>query len=244
MKKLALSVLVVLGACGGGDDGMPTTTNTASAGTTVTQTANVRGAVASMDGNTASASVQNLGGAAQNIIQPASAGRTVPAFVLEAMERTTAAPGPDVLFAVGTCTCDASGCTFVGCGDDLGTWTIDGTLGKSGDTYTFDLDMTLDTEGISWDWHYEGEITATATLISGHLEGNGSGVIEQQGGYTYSNDWSVDYNDIGLDGSGCATSGSVSASGNYVIEGGAGGGHWSGSATITFGPNCGDATAS
>jgi hypothetical protein len=221
---------MLLVACGGDDDGGGgnVTTNTASASSAVTQVGSIATAFDSGDGAAAAGAVFSMGASAQSILTPSA---------------ETARQLGGVRAATGTCECDASGCTFVDCGDS--GWTINGSLGVDGDTYAIDLDLDVNSAGLAWAWSYDGEITVTPTLIDGSLSGEGGGEFtNQQDGSSIELDftWAVDYNDIELDGSSCAVGGSLDAEVSYSASGSNGSGSYSGSGHVDFGPACGDAT--
>jgi hypothetical protein len=216
--------------CGGEADTGNTMTNTASAMTAVSSTAQVRAAVASGNGLQAAAGLQGLGAAAQSIIVQNGAQARVTALTASAAE--------------GSCECSPGGCSFDNCGDSSGLWSLDGSISVDGDTYTFDLSMTLNAFGTMWSWDYDGSITVTDTSINGNLEasGNGSASDPQSGtSVTLSWSWEVSYNGVQLDGQGCPVGGSIDASASYQASTGQGDASFSGSGSVTFGPSCGDA---
>jgi hypothetical protein len=221
-----------IAACGGDDDegSGNVTANTASASSAVTGVGSFTDSIRGADGAAAGGAVYALGASAQGILTyDASSARQV----------------GGVRAATGTCECTESGCTFEACGDS--TWTIDGTIGISGDTYTIDLDLAINAGGQAWDWAYDGEITATDTSIDGSLSGDGGGTFSNpQDGSEITLDWSwsVDYNEIELDASSCAVGGSLDAHVDYSAGTSQGGGNFSGSGHVDFGPTCGAATAS
>jgi hypothetical protein len=237
---------LALVACGSSD---PTTTDTQQATSAVMYTAALSDSFAAGNGTQVSGDVAAIGAAAQSIVQPdygdgayreLGPEHMAPMVSISATERLV-----QTLFNTGTCECVGDSCTFDGCGSGDGSWVINGSISRSGDTYTFDLDMQWDTEGISWSWGYSGSITITATSISGSLSGSGDGTFEYDGGsFSYSFDWSVDYNDVALDAQGCPVGGSVKAQSSYKVKGQGASGSFSGSGTVTFGPACGEATAS
>ena len=232
-KKLALALsLGVFAACGGDDDGssVETMANPAQATATVTQMNSFNTAFASADGASAAFAAYSIGGSASSIVSPAADGQQA---------RVT---GPAFASPEG-CVCDESGCTFTECGDEAGTWVINGSINKSGDTYTFDYTMAFNQVGYEWNWATEGELTLSATLIDGSMSSDGDGVYDDGMGNNYESSWSWDLtaNDIGLDGTGCATSGSMDASVDYSGSVNGQDYSYSGSATVTFGPACGQA---
>lgn len=250
LKSLFVSVGVMAFAvaCGGGDGGGGgnTTANPASATQTVNQTGELQAAIGSMMGQSAGTALNAIGASAQGIVTPMYEGQTGALVQIQEALAQVHATGTvaNANFAPGDCICDASGnCTFDQCGMGSG-YEITGSIMKTGDAYAIDVDVSLSSAGIAYEWAYSGTITMTATSIDGHLEGDGSGTVTA-GDMTisYSHDWSVDYNGIVLDGTGCPTGGSVEASVDFSVSG-ASAANYSGSATITFGPTCGAATAS
>lgn len=231
-KKLALALsLGVFAACGGDDDGssVETMANPAQATATVTQMNAFSTAFASANGPSAATAAYSIGGAASAIVTPVSEGQarlTGPAFA-----------SPE------GCVCDESGCTFTECGDEAGTWEINGSIDKSGDRYTFDFTMEANQVGFAWSWTTTGDITISATNIDGTMSSEGDGTYDDGMGNMYESswDWDVTANDIGLDGTGCAVSGSLDASVDYSGTVNGQDYSYSGSATVTFGPACGQA---
>ena len=233
-KKLALALsLGVFAACGGDDDGgsdVETMSNPASATATVTLLNKFSTAFAGADGASAATAAYSMGFSAASIVTPSAdqgqARKIGPAFA-----------SPE------GCVCDESGCTFTECGDEAGTWVINGSISKSGDTYSFDYTMDFNQSLYQWTWSTEGELTLSATLIDGSLSGGGDGTYDDGQGNQYDSSWEWDMtaNDIGLDGTGCATSGSMDASVDYSGSVNGQSYSYSGSATVTFGPACGQA---
>lgn len=248
---LSFGVMALAAACGGGGGGGSgnTTTNTQSASSTVSSTGMLQSAIGSMNGSGASGALNQIGASAQSIVQyaPEGAQGAMVAIndVVRELDRASHDFGTDVASAApGDCICDESGnCTFDMCGG--GGYTMSGTITKSGDVYAVDVTMDLNSGGAMYHWVYTGSVTMTATLISGDLHGAGEGTVSGGGQtITYNFDWDVTYNDIGLDGTGCATSGSLDAHVSFSVDGTGGAGNYSGDATVTFGPACGTATAS
>jgi len=220
---LGLALFSLIAACGGDDDdGLPTTTNPQSARSTVDQTANLGDQLDMAEGFGAAGAVQAIGGSAQGIV-------TLDPGAAQRIEQT---PGGN---AMGTCDCDASGCTYTDCGDDAGAWTMNGTISISGDTTDIDLMMVTNSAGLMYTWDYDGSITITDTMISGSLSGDGA---VSTMGVDIDWSWDVDYNDVELDAQKCPIGGSVDASVSYSTGSE---GDFSGSGTVTFGPSCGDA---
>ena len=230
-SQLVLGLAVGLfAACGGDDDdGGDVQSNPAQATATVTQLNTFADTFSTADGPGAAFAAYSIGGAASSIVTPAA----------PEQQRLT---GPAFASPEG-CVCDESGCTFTECGDEAGTWVINGSIQKSGDTYTFDYSMTTNQVGFAWNWATEGEITISATEIDGSMSSQGDGTYDDGQGNSYESswDWDLTANAIQLDGTGCAVGGSMDASVDYdgTVNGQAY--SYSGSATVTFGPACGQA---
>ena len=144
------------------------------------------------------------------------------------------------------CMCTATGCTFNNCGGSSarGTWTINGTIMVSGDTYTFDLDYHIVTSGVDYAWTIDGSLTLTATSIDGSMTSKGHGTVNTMGyNFSYDYDVSTDFNMVVLDGQSCPTGGSIHSEVSYSTSGVQGGeaGNYHVQGTVTFGPTCGAA---
>lgn len=232
--SLLMAAALSLAACGGDDSGGDTgntQTNPATAGQSVTQTTEITAAIESGDGGSAAAAMFSLNGTASAIVtlDPSAGARLV---------------APDRRNLVGDCQCDSSGCQFTACGDDNGTFVVDGTIEISGDSYTFDLSMELAYIGQEWQWDYDGALTVTDTLLDGTLDGVGTGTFtnpQDQSTVEFDWSWGLEYNDVALDVVGCAIGGSVDAQVSYSVGGSGAAGNFSGSGHVEFGPACGDA---
>jgi hypothetical protein len=219
-------------ACSGGDDddsSTPTTVQPANVGLAVDGLTSFSSSLEGLDGQNAALAAFQIGAAAQAIVV-ADSGSAAPALTM-----------PPAGAGAGTCTCEADGCTFDGCGDAGGTWSVDGTIDVDGDNITFDLQLAVAIGGQSLDWHYQGDLTVNETLIDGSASGDGSGSFSAEG-ESVELDWSweLDCNEITLNDSGCPTGGSLDASVSYDVSGSSGEGSFSGSASVAFGPECGD----
>lgn len=228
---ISAATVAMFAACGGDDDDSANTqANPAAASATIDQMAGLRDAFASSDGASAATAAYSLGASAQGIVTlaPSEAGRVEPGSYN----------------VTGTCECSGDSCTFTDCGDDLGTWTINGTISRSGDTFSVDIEMTVSQSGYEWTWSQEGSMTITDTSIDGTMAGSGDGVFDDQmgGSVTVGWDWDMSANDITLDGTGCAVGGSMDASVSYDAGGQGGSASFSGSASVEFGPACGQVT--
>ena len=224
-------------ACGGDESDYETQTNPQYAAQAVSQLAGIGASVTAGSPDATSSGVMQLGNMAQLIITPV--------FEEQALRRP---PAPVPL--VGDCACDAAGCRFEGCAADDGSWTIDGSIDVSGDTYSFDVAMTQhyasDDVTIDTDLTTSGEVTIGATVIDGHVSGefDTEQVIEDEDGSVRVEgwfDWSIDVAEVGLDANRCAVSGTLDASVSAEAESGFQDADYSGSGTVAFGPACGDA---
>lgn len=225
----SLAIAATAAACGGSDKD-PGTVNAQSARTSIDQVGAVNASLAASNGNQAASAVAAMTAAGQSIVTPSA-----PAGLIGlAPERL---PRPLVFSAqTGTANCTPTGCTFTNFGDDTpgNSWTIDGTISKSGDRITFDLTYDVTSGGTTVDWSIDGSVTVTATSIDGTV--NSSGTTNAGAGGNVSWDVSVDYNNVQLDGTGCPIGGSVTASTSYTV---AGQNAYDVEGTVTFGPACG-----
>lgn len=238
MKSTLITSALFFGlmACGGSDSSTPVTANTQSATATVSSTGNLRMAITGMQGNGAAAALNATGSAAQTIVQPQAATQRITETLANVIAMATK---PELANAApGDCICDANGCTFDQCGMGTG-FVTNGSITKSGDTYTFDVDMVVSSAGIEYTWAYAGMLTITETLIDGTLGADGSGTLSSAG-INYTFNWDVTYNDVTLDTSGCAIGGTMDASAAYSISNSPGG--YNGSVSVAFGPACGTVT--
>lgn len=235
--RLSIAVLTALAACDDGSD-YETEVNPLAASSAVAQIAAIGAGTEAGSPDSAAGAVLQLGSVAQSIIVP---------VIPESNERRTQAVGS----LVGDCTCGASGCVFDGCGDEGGTWTIDGTISVSGDTYGFDLSIEqstgTDEDHISTSMNTAGEISISAERIDGTVSGGGDTTIvntDPDGEQTIraSWDWEIDTREIGFDPNRCPVSGSLRASLSADASAQGRSADYSGSGTVAFGPACGDAT--
>ena len=229
--SFASVALLAVAACGGSDKS-PGTVNTQSARTSIDQVGAVNVAMTNSNGGQAAAAVSAMTAAGQSIVTPAAPG---------ALIGLAPADLPRPLFqsaATGTADCTPAGCTFTNFGDDApgNAWTIDGTISKAGDRITFDLTYDIASGGTNVDWAIDGAVTVTATSIDGSVHSRGATSGGPGGNVTW--DVDVTYADLVLDGSGCPTGGSVTASTSYTVNGMAA---FDVEGTVTYGPACGDA---
>lgn len=177
------------------------------------------------DGAAASSAVQSMTSAGQSLVTPGQASPR--------LEGTAAA-------TTGTAECTPTGCTFTDYGDDVAGWSINGTISKSGDTTTFDLEYPVTSGGMPLDWSIDGSVTLTATSLDGNVHSHGVTSVEQGSGAGLDVTWDtvVDYKLIVLT-DGCATGGSIHAEVSYDF----GATSTAAQGDATFGPACGTVTA-
>lgn len=237
MRAACAALTVWAAACGGDESDYETQTNPQYAAQVVWQLAGIGGGVTAASPDLTSSGVLQLGNVAQLIITPV--------FEEQALRRPPA-PAP----LVGDCTCDAAGCRFDGCAADDGSWTMDGSIAVSGETYSFDLAMTQhygsDNFTIDADLTTSGEITIGAEVIDGQVSGemdtlqvlaSEDETFEIEGWF----DWSVDLAQVSLDETRCAVGGTLDASVSAEAESGGRDADYRGSGMVAFGPACGDA---
>jgi len=247
MNKIAIaSILVVAAAACGEDEPDKGTVNTTSAKASVENVGKVNSSMASSNGANAASAVQAMTQAGQSIVTPSGQ----PSRLVGLLPETF--PRPDLSSAVsGTAECTPTSCTFTNYGDDAtsASWKINGTITKSGDTTTFDLDYDVTSAGTSLKWQIDGSLTITATSIDGSVHSHGvtnvtGGTGGAPGQVNVTWDTDVDYQAIVLDAQGCATGGSVHAVVSYDVDaGGQSGGAFKVQGTAAFGPACGQVTA-
>jgi len=226
---MASLAIVTLAACGGSDKA-PGTVNAQSARVSINQVGNVNSAMQNSNGGMAASAVAAMTSAGQTIVTPSA-----PAGLVGLAPDHL--PRPLVLSAqTGTANCTPTSCTFDNFGDDTpgSSWTIDGTISKSGDTISFDLTYDIESQGTTINWSIDGSVAVTPTSIDGTVNSNGTATGGPAGGVSW--DVSVHYNAVQLDGSGCPIGGSVTASTSYEA---AGRGIYDVEGTVTFGPACG-----
>jgi hypothetical protein len=243
MNKIAIATLVFAAAACGGDDAAKGTVNTTSAKTSVEQMGKINTSMSSGNGANAAAALQALTSASQSIVTPAGqAGRLV-GLLPESF------PRPDLSQAIsGTAECSATSCTFSNYGDNTvgSSWLINGSVGKSGDTSTFDITYNVTSAGATIDWKIDGSVTINATTIDGNVHNHG--VTDLAGGSNTQAidvtwDTATDYNNITLDAQGCATGGDVHATVGYAVNTAGRGSSFNVQGGAKFGPACGTVTA-
>jgi hypothetical protein len=145
----------------------------------------------------------------------------------------------------GTATCTPTSCTYDHFGDSssYGTYEINGTISKSGDTLSFDLTLDVTSSELSFHWALDGSLTITDALLDGAIHSHGTATdISSSGGFDLTWDVDVAFRSIGLDVSGCAVSGSLSASVSFDETAPQGHYAYAAEGTVDFGPACGDVT--
>jgi len=222
LNKLTVAFSCLLAACGGGEPVHKGTVNPTGARTTVESVHDVFAAMDSANGASAADAVLALTAAGQIVIAPGAAREEMPQ-------------------EAGSATCDSNGCTFDHYGDTFEgyTYSIDGSIRRSGDTLTFDLTYDVTSSGFNFHWEMDGHLTVSSTLIDGDVHAHGDADVSSDGrNYNIGWDFDVDYNSIGLDGSGCPISGSLTAEVAYSVSG-AQSGSYRAAGSVTFGPSCG-----
>jgi hypothetical protein len=217
----AIACLVASGC----SDGRPMRIVPENAGGTVRTLAQLRTSIYAGDGFGSANLAGALGPQGALILQPDEGGNQ--RYVL---------PHGDRRFILGTCGCDEGGCTFSGCGDDAGTWTVDGTITINQGVYTFDVHTHFDNGGSIQDWDLTGDIAMDDTTISGDLSGDGTMTITDDDGDEITAAWSfdLDYTDVTYDMTGCATAGDVDVSGKFQETVFGRTFRWADSGTVTF----------
>lgn len=230
MRACVVGIVVgALAACGGKEED-PSTTNPAVAASAISALGSFEAAQSSGDAATAASQMISLGAAAGSIIVPADP-NPMPAAVPQSASAVT-----------GTCTCTPTSCTFEACGAEDGSWTIDGTVSRDGDTYTADLSVSIDTAGFMWSWSYEGTVTITDTLIDGSLRGSGRGSYQDTDvDLSASWSWALDFEQITRDESGCPVGGSLHAEVDLNARGNGQSVSFYATGDVAFGPTCGEA---
>ncbi len=225
---IATALALICYACGGDDGGAPTTPieNPAAeqaAEDAVDSTKSLRG----LDGDPTSSDALNaMSEMYGDLSAMASAGQTgltgFPALTGDKAPLETCVTATDALITYDNC--------------DYGATTIDGTVGVDGDTVTTDLTLNSASGGVTVGFTMVGSIAVNTSLVDGSIvyDTNFSG-IEIPGGAGALR-LEANYDAIGLDGTGCPTSGSLTVSQSYSGTGG----FDFGDVRAEFGPNCGD----
>ena len=137
----------------------------------------------------------------------------------------------------GSASCDANSCTFSGFGESTPGLSIqlDGTIARNGDTFSFDVKMTIVTDTVSLDWQIDGALTITDTTLDGHVHAGGTATASSS---TVAWDVTATYSAIQIVND-CAVGGSLAYDVSAVESGASSRSvHVVGSAT--FGPACGE----
>ena len=233
--NIALVVVLLLGAaaCSGGEDA---TVNTDSARACVDQLGKISASMSAMDASEVAHSIVALLSASQSVVVPKDI-----ADPTYGIETSISLP-----FS-GTGTCTEASCTFINYRAEVtltATYTIDGSITRSGDTITFDITYDRISKGGSMQWELDGTVTSTATQLDGAIHGHGT----TGGPYTSIHvtwDDTIDLNAVALDAQACPTGGSVHGRIRYTDDPTmplAGGHRWAPSfevqGTAVFGPGC------
>jgi len=141
----------------------------------------------------------------------------------------------------GTATCSNSSCTYDHYGDSSpsGSYELNGTISWSNNSISVHLTFDITGASFTYHWQIDGDVSWSPTSIDGSMESMGT---LSANGDSATWDLTVDYQHIGLDGSGCPSSGSLAISVDVMSSGPSAPGNYSGSADVSFGPVCGDFT--
>lgn len=231
------SILVALAACGGSDERDYTrgTINNASAEAAIESISEVGAAIRNGNGEQSASGVLALAAAGQTLVIPAGAG-ALQAPPIGLVPRSFGRP------VVGTATCDDTGCVYDNFGDDgeYGSYRINGFIRHTGDTFAIDITFSVTSAEYTFDWTIDGSITVTPTLIDGEIHSHGA---SRGDGAVVSWDVDLDYDAIGLDGSGCPISGRLAVQVAYDVSGESGSGSFAAAGAMRFGPACGQYSA-
>lgn len=236
MKHSILVASIMLAACGGGEPTHKGMINSTGARTSVESVHDVFAALDSSDGALAADSVIALTAAGQVVVTPGQAREAPQGMLPMHWQRSKS-----IANVTGTATCTATGCVFDNYGDDgeFGSYRINGSIQRSGDRLTFDLDYDITYEGLDFHWHMDGNVVANDRLIDGDVHSDGTARFTSDG-RTYNIGWDFDiaYEMIGLDGGGCPVSGGLTATVAYESQGQS----YRAAGSIGFGPACGQYT--
>jgi hypothetical protein len=245
MKQTILAAaIVVTAACGGDDPVHEGTINASGARSSVESVHDVFAAMDAANGEGAASAVIALTAAGQIVVTP---GAAAPAHVPELAYLPAQWPRSKTSASfTGSAECTATGCTFVDFGDDseYGSYRINGSIQRRGDTLAFDLTYDITTSGLDFHWELDGNVRVNATLIDGEVESRGEANVSSEGrSYRIGWEFDIDYDMIGLDGGGCPVSGSLSATVGYSVSGDGGSGSYRAAGSVRFGPTCGQVQA-
>jgi hypothetical protein len=237
MKQIILAAVITVGACGGGEPVHEGTVNPAGARMSVESMSDVFAALDGANGEDAANAIVALTAAGQIVVTPGQElALPPPAFMPSEWPRTKSR-----LPLTGSAECTESGCTFVDFGDDTpsGSYRINGSIQRTGDTLVFDLTYDITSSELVFHWRMDGSLTVTPSLIDGEIHSSGDARLTHEGeDYEVGWDFDIDYDRIGLDGTGCPVSGGLSATVAYSVSG-AQSGSYRAAASLRFGPTCG-----
>src|SRR5687767_10662769 len=241
MKHIILAAAITFtGACGGGDDYRDVPLNPQGAAQSVESMNSVFAAMASSNGDGAANAVLALTAAGQVLVAPGSA-REMPQLPARLTQPIVWERSKTTTSFTGSAECNATGCVFRDYGDDseYGSFRINGSIARTGDTLVFDLTYDILSEGFDFTWRTYGDLTVTSSLVDGEVHSDGDARLVAEG-ESYSIDWDIDigYNQIGIV-DGCAVSGSLDARVAMSASGSSGSGSYRGAGSISFGPACG-----
>ena len=231
------SILVALTACGSDEPSYTRgTINNASAEAAIESISEVGAAIRNGSGEESASGVLGLAAAGQTLVIPSGAGylQAPPIGLIPRTLTRTA--------LTGTASCDDTGCVYDNYGDDseYGSYRINGFIRHSGDTFSIDITFSLTSAEYTFDWTIDGSITVTPTLIDGEIHSHGA---SRGDGSAVSWDVDLDYDAIGLDGSGCPVSGRLAVQVAYDVSGEGGSGSFAAAGAVRFGPACGQYSA-
>lgn len=241
--RLACATLALAAACGEDESDYPTQVNPAYAALMVQQLVGIGAGVDQGSPDAAASGLLSLGSFAQNVITPV--------FEESDAEQLRLALAPAVVPLVGDCLCDAGGCQFDGCSDQAGSFTIDGSVQVSGDSYAFDVSIAQSSsfEGSSTENRIttSGEVSIGPTRIDGQVAGSLDTevvYVDDDGDSTRVEgwfDWEMTARQIELDAQRCAVGGALDASVSAEAASGGRDVDYRGTGTVLFGPACGEA---
>lgn len=175
MRKIwVLALMVGAAACGSEDDGpaaMPGMVNAAQAKNSVTAAVGLRSATEAMMGPTVASSAMAFNASTTNIVTAKTGARVLTAALLGGLETVAQTSGTQM--------CTASKCTF----DKFvsGATTLDGTVEftPSGEGKAIKWNLTMKgtgpSVGLNYDYNGKGDITISATSLSGAVTTVASG---------------------------------------------------------------------
>ena len=234
MKRVLIFVgIAVLGFllfAGCGDDSKKevtiTTTQKESAKGVVIKVSTLKNVKANPEDQTVFANLNEIFGDAQQLLSAAQTSGSLKSALLQTVEGCVTQSGNTITY--NNCNYGSTGYSYV----------INGTITTSGDVFKVDLTIDIDAIGSGYGTKqkmvYKGEITITATKIDGNLDYDI--FFDVQGATSGTYKLNIKYDNIGLDASGCPTSGKSSI--KYDVN--AQGQSQSGTIDLEYGPACGD----